>query len=111
MQLVYLSDIFEGNHNIVRDSLETDSVNVMKNKRLVTKKYKKISIYINLDQSRSQMFVKIGVRKNFENFTGKHLCLSLFFETCNFIKKKLQQSCFHMKFEKFLRTLIFTENL
>ena len=28
--------------------------------------------------SRSQMFFKIGVLKNFEIFTGKHLCLSLF---------------------------------
>ena len=111
MQLGYLSDIFEDNHNIVRDSFETDSVNVMKNKRLVTKKYKEISIYINLDQSRSQMFVKIGVLKNFENFTGKHLCWDLFLETCNVIKKKLQQRCLPVKFEKFLRTLFFTEHL
>ena len=28
--------------------------------------------------SRSQLFFKIGVLKNFANFTGKHLCLSLF---------------------------------
>ena len=28
--------------------------------------------------SRSKMFFKIGVLKNFENFTGKHLCCSLF---------------------------------
>ena len=26
---------------------------------------------------RSQMFLKIGVLKNFANFTGKHLCCSL----------------------------------
>ena len=26
----------------------------------------------------SQMFLKIGVLKNFANFTGKHLCWSLF---------------------------------
>ena len=30
--------------------------------------------------SRSQMFFKIGVLKNFANFTGKHLCWSLFFK-------------------------------
>ena len=29
--------------------------------------------------SLSQMFCKIGVLKNFANFTGKHLCWSLFF--------------------------------
>ena len=28
--------------------------------------------------SRSQMFIKIGALKNFANFTGKHLCWSLF---------------------------------
>ena len=28
--------------------------------------------------SRSQMLFKIGVFKNFANFTGKHLCWSLF---------------------------------
>ena len=28
--------------------------------------------------SRSQMFFKIGVTKNFAMFTGKHLCWSLF---------------------------------
>ena len=26
--------------------------------------------------------------KNFEKFTGKQLCQSLFFKTCNFIKKE-----------------------
>ena len=30
--------------------------------------------------SRSQMFFKIGVFKNLRNFTGKHLCWSLFFK-------------------------------
>ena len=30
MQLLYLIDIFEVNHNLVNDRLETDSVNVTK---------------------------------------------------------------------------------
>ena len=30
MQLIYLTDIFEDNYNIVRDRVETDSANVMK---------------------------------------------------------------------------------
>ena len=42
--------------------------------------------------SRSQMFFKIGVPKNFANFTGKH-------------------RCFLVKFAKFLRTLFLIENL
>ena len=50
MQLVYLIDIFEDNHNIIRDRLETVSVNVMKNRLLVAKKHKEIPIYINLAQ-------------------------------------------------------------
>ena len=32
----------------------------------------------NSRDSRSQMFFKIGVLKNFAYFTGKHLCCSLF---------------------------------
>ena len=43
--------------------------------------------------------VKIGVLKNFTNFTGKHLCWIFF------IKKWLQHSCFPEKYAKFLRTL------
>ena len=49
--------------------------------------------------------VKKGILKNFANFTGKHLCLSLL-QACNFIKKKLQHWCFPVKFTKFLRTSI-----
>ena len=38
MQLIYLTNMFEDNYNIVRDRFETDSVNVMKNRSLVAKK-------------------------------------------------------------------------
>ena len=41
MQLIYPTDIFEDNYNIVRDRFETDSVNVMKNRPLVAKKQRK----------------------------------------------------------------------
>ena len=34
MQLIYFTDIFEDNYNILRDFFETDSVNVMKNRPL-----------------------------------------------------------------------------
>ena len=51
MQLIYPIGIFEDNYNIVRDRFETDSVNLMKNRPLVAKKQKKISIYISLAQS------------------------------------------------------------
>ena len=42
-----------------------------------------------------EVFFKKGVLKNFANFTGKHLCWSLFsnnvtgLRTCSFIKKRL----------------------
>ena len=51
MYLVYLIDIFEDNYNIVRDRFETDSVNMMKNRPLVTKKQNEISVYTSLAQS------------------------------------------------------------
>ena len=35
--------------------------------------------YLIFRSSRSQMFFKIGVLKNFANFTAKHLCWSIFF--------------------------------
>ena len=55
--------------------------------------------------------VEKGVLKNLGKFTGKHLCWSLFFnkgaglQACNIIKKRLQHSCFPVKFPKFSRTL------
>ena len=63
MQLVYFIGIFEDNYNIVRDRFETDSVNVVKNRPLVAQKYKEISIYINLDQTR-QKTMEIVTRNN-----------------------------------------------
>ena len=51
----------------------------------------------------SQMFFKIGVLKNFANFTGKHPCQDLP-QACNFIKERLQYRCFSEIYAKFLRT-------
>ena len=45
--------------------------------------------------------VKKGDLKYFANFTGKHLCLSLF--SIMLIKKRLQRGCFPVKFVNFLR--------
>ena len=53
--------------------------------------------------------VKKCVLKNFGNFTGKHLCRSLFLiklQACNFVKKRLQHKCFPVKFTKFLITFV-----
>ena len=35
--------------------------------------------YLTVTSSCTQMFFKIGVLENFTNFTGKHLCWSIFF--------------------------------
>ena len=43
--------------------------------------------YWAIRSSCSQMFFKIGVLKNFANFTGKHRCWSLI-QTCNFLLKR-----------------------
>ena len=62
--------------------------------------------------------LQIGVLKNFANFTGKHLCWSLFLiklqaglKSCNFIKKRIQGRCFPVNFAKFLKAPIFTKHL
>ena len=48
-------------------------------------------------RSRSQIFFKIGVLKNFAILTEKHLCWRLF------LKKGLQHRCFPVNIAKFLR--------
>ena len=62
--------------------------------------------------SRSGMFYKIVLLKNFGKLTGKDLCQSFFFlekvahhQGCNFIKKRLQIKCFNVNFTKLLNTL------
>ena len=54
--------------------------------------------------------IKKAALKNFTIFIGKHLCWSAHRETqentCNLIKKKLQNRCFPMNIAKFLGTPI-----
>ena len=67
MLLVYLIDIFEGSHNIVRDRFETDSVNVMKNRPLVPKKQEQILIYMNLTHSHQKTIEILTGNNNTQN--------------------------------------------
>ena len=55
--------------------------------------------------------VRKGVPRNFEKFTGKHLCPSLFFKKETLLKKILWHRCFPVNFAKFLRTPFLTEHL
>ena len=58
-------------------------------------------------------YKKKNVLKNFETFTGKHMCLSLFFNKVSglspaiLLKKTLQHRCFTVNFAKYFRTPIF----
>ena len=64
-----------------------------------------LSIVENLkSHSEIDMFFKIVV-KILENFTGKHLCWSLFL--VNFITNRLQHRFFLVKFAKFLATCFY----
>ena len=63
------------------------------------------------------MFCKKGVQRNFTKFTGKHLCLSLFFNkvaglrSATLLKKRLRRRCFPVNFVKFLRATFYKEHL
>ena len=65
------------------------------------------------ERSRSQIFLKIGVLKNFTMFTGKYLCWSLFSIKLQAFRpgKRLRRRCFPANIAKFLRTAFFTEHL
>ena len=56
--------------------------------------------------SRSQMFFKIAVLKNFAVLSRKHLCWSLFLIklACTFIKNDYNTVVFSVNIMKFLRT-------
>ena len=41
MQLIYIINISEDNYNILRGGFETDSINIIKDRPLVAKKYRK----------------------------------------------------------------------
>ena len=63
------------------------------------------------------MFCRKAVFRNFEKFTGKHLCQSLLFNkvaglrTVTVLKKRFWYRCFPVNFLKFLKTPSITEHL
>ena len=70
--------------------------------------YLYICIYSYLHRnSRSQVFSKICVLKNFVNFTGKHLQMP---EAHNFIKKRLQYSFFFFFFCEIFKNTFLLEH-
>ena len=63
-------------------------------------------LFHKIRSSRSQMFFKISVLKNFAVFTGKHQLWSLFLIKLQTWRsaKRLQHRCFPVNIAKFLRT-------
>ena len=55
----------------------------------------------NVRRSRQEVICKKGVLKNFAKFTGKDLCLSLFFDKRPATFKRLWHRCFLVNFAKF----------
>ena len=68
-------------------------------------------------RNRLEVFCKKGVLRNFEKFTGKHLCQSLLFNKVagpshvTLLKERLWRRCFPVNFLKFLRTPSVTEHV
>ena len=72
-------------------------------------KFLRTAFLYNSRSSHLQMFFKIVILKSFANFTGKHLCWSLFFKNVQaqglqLYLKRLQHRCFPVRFTKFLKT-------
>ena len=69
-----------------------------------------MGIIMKISCSRSQVFFKIGVPKNFADFTGKHFCLSFFLiklqalSPATLLKTVSKHRFFPMKFANFSRT-------
>ena len=70
----------------------------------------KAELFLVMQNSRSEVFCKKFVLRNFAKFTRKHLCQSLFFDKvailrpASLLKKRLWYRCFLVNFGKFLRT-------
>ena len=64
-----------------------------------------------------EVFYKKSALKNFAKFTGKYLCLRLYFNEVaglspeTLLKKRLLHRCFFVNFVKFLSTSFFPEHL
>ena len=66
--------------------------------------------------NRREVLCKNGFLEKFAKFTGKHLCLSLFFNkvagaACNFIKEETQAQVFSCEFCEISKSTSFTEHL
>ena len=69
-----------------------------------------ITIQMTTRSSQQRCSVRKGILRNFEKFTGKHLCQVLFYnkvagsEHATLLKKRLWHRCFPINFAKFPKT-------
>ena len=74
-------------------------------------------IIYRVSSSHQKCSVKIGVLRNFTNFTRKHLCQGFFFNKVSVLKpptlfkKRLWHRCFPVNFVKFLSKPFYIEHL
>ena len=98
----------EGILKISRRCLQRNTFTYSKRLR----RWKIVRLYygINIREAAPEVFCKTGVIRNFAQFTGKHLCQSLFFNKvgglrpATLLKKKLWHRCIPVGFAKLLRT-------
>ena len=90
------------NHNLYNTSMESKKIAVATDSA---------GIQLNgFRRSRKTCSVKKGILRNFTQFTGKHLCQSLFcLRPATLLKKRLWRRCFCLNFVKFSWTL-FSKN-
>ena len=61
--------------------------------------------------SRLEVLCRKGVLRNFQKFTGKHLCQILIFDKVAGLRKRFWYRCFPVSFLKFLKTPSIIEQL
>ena len=99
---------FDSAFKSFRSSLKSDNM-----RRSILKVSK---IFPKCRSSCQEVFCKKCVLRIFANFTGKHLCQSLFFNKfaglrpATLSKKRLWHRCFPVRFAKFLSAAFFTEH-
>ena len=107
MQYKFISIIY-----VKIKKIEAKNITVIK---ISSKKPNKVNKVNRNRSSRSEVFCKKGVLRNFAKFTGSHRCPSLFFNivaarACNFIKKETLAQVFFCEFCEFSKNF-FTKHL
>ena len=99
-----MNDFFCRSHIKAKSIVRSDLVYMRHLRATTIRTAQLIQLILTKNRSNQQRCsVKKGVLRNFVKFTGKHLCLSLFFirvagQACNFIKKETLAKVFFCQF-------------